>query len=89
LAGSCAPVPPPEKATVPRYPVAVFPLTSFAVTVTENGEPAVAFAGAATSRTTAAPGVNVTAVEFEKAAAFLVAVTVAVPALVEDVRVAE
>ena len=69
--------------------MAVFPLASRAVTVTEKGEPAVAVAGAATSSTTAAPGANVTAVEFEKAAAFRVADTVAVPALVDDVSVAE
>ena len=59
------------------------------MTVTEKGVPAVAVAGAATSSETAAPGAKVIAVEFVKAAAFRVADTVAVPALVDDASVAE
>jgi hypothetical protein len=47
--------------TVPAYPVAMFPLESFAVTVNENGEPAVVLAGTLVrTNDVAAPEVTVT-----------------------------
>ena len=62
---------------------------SRAVTVTENADPAVAEAGADTSSDTAGPGVKLTATELAKGLALRVPETVAVPALVDEVSVAE
>ena len=52
--------------TVPAYPVAVFPEASFAVTVTEKLEPAVALPGTELkTRDVALPGLMVTLALFE------------------------
>ncbi len=50
-----------ENAIVPRYPLAVLAKASVALTVTLNGVPAVAVAGADTVRPVAMPGTTVTA----------------------------
>jgi hypothetical protein len=69
-------------ATVPEYPVTVLPEASFAVTVTENGEPAVVLAGTLVkTNEVALPEVTVTAVVLETATLEIVAPNVTDPAV--------
>ncbi len=66
----------------------MLPKASFAVTVTLPATPAVTDPGPLTTKVVAGPGVKMTDAELAIAAAFSVPVTEAVPAVVEEVRVA-
>ncbi len=68
--------------------MAVLPCASFAVTVTLVATPAVTEPGPVTASVVAGPGVKVTVVELAIAELLRVPVMVAVPAVVEEVRVA-